>query len=226
MLIRKVTQSLLRGLIFNQKQYSTQDTYSCNYINTLHSTKAVLESTDLNDYKEHGSFFFDNAHTPDNKPTSDPAGLLEVFNTGYYIMQRWTIFPTNKMYIRWLIPYESNPWTDWVLINATSTDVDSNGITIVRTVDGTMYQYGIVSIDSMEGWSNVQKTIQLSWSFNTTQSLYRVITQKLEGGNNWADIETTVRSIKDNSFAISLYNNSQNTAYPLYITWFAIGRWR
>lgn len=41
MRIKKVTQSLLKGLIFNERKNSTQDAYSCDYINNKTEVKSI-----------------------------------------------------------------------------------------------------------------------------------------------------------------------------------------
>lgn len=79
-------------------------------VKTINITTA---NTDLNDYDTTGTYFFNNANTPNNKPSgvASAAGYLEVIrrNSGD-ILQRWTEYGKNVV---WQRQKTGNTWQSW-----------------------------------------------------------------------------------------------------------------
>lgn len=77
------------------------------------STINVTTITDLNTgYTRTGSFFFNNANAPDNRPTGSQAGYLEVLaRSDNDILQRYTNYDNNNTYVRQKRGGTWNTWT-------------------------------------------------------------------------------------------------------------------
>lgn len=86
--------------VHNEKTDSEIDAYSCNYINSrIEVADIKIPSTDLNDYKTTGYYFFNATNTPVNKPDIDISrGFLEVIARNENdIKQIWYVFHPNSL---------------------------------------------------------------------------------------------------------------------------------
>lgn len=106
--------------------------------------------TDLNDYIETGSWFFNNANTPSNKPSNVEvqSGYLEVVrrNTGD-VLQRWT--ETNKKTV-WQRQKVAGTWQSWFVLGKEKScaTISLNANTDITVT--TSYQDKLVSLNSIE----------------------------------------------------------------------------
>ena len=81
------------------------------------TVNVTTASTDLNDYNTTGTYFFNNANTPNNKPggVSSAAGYLEVImrNSGD-MLQRWSEYGSSVI---WQRQKAGSTWQEWYKVS-------------------------------------------------------------------------------------------------------------
>ena len=89
--IRKKEQSIgILGKITSLFSNSNKDAYSCDYVNNKLCKIVTEENTDLDDYTETGTYYFNSNYTPTNIPTG-VNGWLQVMASidGLTVKQIW-----------------------------------------------------------------------------------------------------------------------------------------
>ena len=102
----------------------------------LKQVEIIESGTNADDYKENGRYFFSFTNRPTNLPVQY-GGYLEVLQAANaYTMQKFYIYETNDIYIRY---YNNNVWEDWkkISIGITSTPVFLKAITVTTTTTET-----------------------------------------------------------------------------------------
>ena len=108
------------------------------FMKKVNTVNVITAGTDLNDYIDNGWYFFYNANTPSNKPSTvtTPAGYLEVVkrNSGD-ILQLW--FEYNKDII-WHRQKSAGTWMAWTKVGGQKDFLTAglNANTTVTTASG------------------------------------------------------------------------------------------
>lgn len=122
MRIKKVAQSLLKGLILNTKSDSTSDTYSCNHINDLTNNSFKFQSlygdtTDINEIVDSGIYsIYASENTPDGGTGWYNVIKLNYNNDMRYCFELVTVISSNVTYIRngqWSNALNDINWSGW-----------------------------------------------------------------------------------------------------------------
>ena len=113
---KKETITPLMGKVLNEQSNSQEDAYSCDYINDKIEVQNVTTAgTNLNDYKETGTYFFqDSSVTPTNIPAGSNGWLSVLKGDDMHCKQIWYRLGSGgnhfQTYIR---TYLAGTWSEW-----------------------------------------------------------------------------------------------------------------